>query len=59
MGRKSDYSTDMFKQMQEVMERLSKMEAANTQNQKKLKEANANISSIAVRLRSRKLRSKP
>lgn len=47
MGRKSDYSTDMFKQMQEVMERLSKMEAINTQNQKKLKEANADISSMS------------
>lgn len=47
MGRKSDYSTDMFKQMQEVMERLSKMESANTQNQKKLKEANAHISSMS------------
>lgn len=47
MGRKSDYSTDMFKQMQEIMERLSKMEAVNTQNQKKLKEANADISSMS------------
>ena len=47
MGRKSDYSADMFKQMQEVMERLSKMESANTQNQKKLKEANAHISSMS------------
>lgn len=47
MGRKSDYSSGMFKQMQEVMERLSKMEAANTQNEKKLKEANADIFSMS------------
>lgn len=46
MGRKSDYSIDLFKQMQEVMERLSKMEETNRQNQKKLKEANEDISSM-------------
>ena len=46
MGRKSDYSTDMFRQMKEIMERLSEMETINTQNQKKLKEADADISSM-------------
>ena len=51
MGRKSDYSTDMFKQMQEVMERLSKMEAINTQNQKKLKEAKKKDDKLDEKLR--------
>lgn len=46
MGRRSDYNADMYKQLEEVMGRLSKMEEESKKDHREIKRLNSEVKSL-------------